>query len=180
MPRGLTVLWLCACRGERPDEQFFCPSSPPKPGAVLLGAIVGDSTAYIRPRVTVSERDLAAAGAQLEWRFRFAQPCLRGECRNYALDRCGLIESFVRAELEPAPEALRRKGNEKERLPSCSIRRKCQWSRTARHSRLRDLSGRSTSGRLARPAQARVGTTLCHSRSRRDARQSCHSADSLL
>jgi len=109
----------------------LCPSSPPKEGALVIGAIIGDETAYIRPAIPVTENDLAQAGGELEQRFRFSLPCLHDRCKNFAEGSCSLIKSFI-AEATNDTSPLHGKTQSGIRhLPKCAIRAKCQWIRTA-------------------------------------------------
>jgi hypothetical protein len=97
----------------------LCPSAPAKPGALLIGIIIGDRTAFLQPTVAVTADDLSDAGDDVEKRFRFSAPCLRGGCGNFGEDHCNLIRRLVRVTEDGGA------------LPECSIRSRCEWFSTA-------------------------------------------------
>jgi hypothetical protein len=97
----------------------LCPSAAAAPGALLIGIIVGDRTAFLQQPVTVTADDLDGAGEDVERRIRFSAPCLHGACHNFGDGHCNLIRRIVAN--EPADAEL----------PDCSIRGRCEWFRTA-------------------------------------------------
>jgi hypothetical protein len=97
----------------------LCPSAPAKPGALLIGIIVGERTAFLQPPVAVTADDLCGAGDDVERRFRFSSPCLREGCGNFGEGHCNLIQRFVHAAMDDGT------------LPECSIRSSCEWFSTS-------------------------------------------------
>lgn len=110
------------------QDRHMCPSGRAEEGAVLLGIIGRNGVVgYLAPATTVSQAfvtEVNARGSRPEQQFRFAQPCERTGCRQWADSRCGVTDRVLRstaghAEVE-AEESDRT-------LPRCTIRRSCQW-----------------------------------------------------
>jgi hypothetical protein len=103
-----------------PDEPVRCPSARCEPGAVLLGIVLPNGrVAYAADRFVIDEEfvTIARQGRSPEARFRFSSPCLRGACREWTGERCGVID-----------EALRYASVSSDiPLPQCSIRSSCRW-----------------------------------------------------
>jgi hypothetical protein len=73
----------------------LCPSAPGKEGALLFGVVQADgSVAYLKDPLSVTSEfvELARPGRSPGTRFRFASPCLKGACAQWAGNRCGLPE----------------------------------------------------------------------------------------
>ena len=111
-------------RAAADDEPRTCPSGRCEEGAVLLGIVSPDGTvAYITPQVRLDKPfvDRAKQGRTPEARFRFAQPCIEHDCRNWVADGCDVIEQALQSSKLPRQAA----GNRS--LPRCSIRPTCRW-----------------------------------------------------
>jgi len=92
-----------------------------KDGALLIGIVLGDGrVAFAANRLVVNQEfvENAQQGRPPEKRFRFADACVRAGCRQWAGDRCGVVDQILAAvpihELQP-------------NLPECSIRAQCRW-----------------------------------------------------
>lgn len=109
----------------RIEPGLTCPSAPCDSGAVLLGVAGPEGQfGYLTPAVRVSD-DLAAklqARGSPERRFRFAQPCVEGRCRQWTGSRCGVIDRVLDARSEHAE-----RDSTREALPQCAIRPTCRW-----------------------------------------------------
>jgi hypothetical protein len=107
----------------RTSEQL-CPSARCEEGAILLG-IVGEAgiVGYITPQVTIDPDFVRAAhlGRMPEKRFRFSQPCVESNCRQWTGSGCGLIDEVIEATQAANIEALVGVP------PKCSIRSRCRW-----------------------------------------------------
>jgi hypothetical protein len=81
--------------------------------------------AYAAERVLVDEEFVTAAqeGRPAESRFRFSSPCVRGACRQWTGDRCGVIDDVLAAVGGDAGSPVPGPGE----LPNCSIRPTCRW-----------------------------------------------------
>lgn len=103
-------------------ETTLCPSGRSEPGAILLGAIGADGrVGYLTSRIRVDPDFLDAADSDGDAarRFRFAQPCVEGECRQWQGGRCSIGDAVAD---HPAPDH-----GPEDRLPHCSIRAQCRW-----------------------------------------------------
>ena len=115
---------MTSARAAADGPPWTCPSGRCEEDAVLLGIVSPDGTlAYLTPQVRVDKLfvDRARQGRTPEARFRFAQPCVEGGCRNWVADRCDVIEQAVESSKLP------RAAIENTPLPICSIRRSCRW-----------------------------------------------------
>ena len=104
------------------DGPALCPSAKCEPGASLLGIVQADGkVGYLGEPLTIGEEfvERAHAGRTPERRFRFADTCVEGRCRQWTGSRCGVIDKVLK-ELEAA---------EAEPLPRCGIRPHCRWFR---------------------------------------------------
>ena len=100
------------------NDELLCPSARAKPGTVLVGIAAGPGAlGYVTPPVRVDDEFLAAAGDTPERRFRFAGPCVKGDCHNWGEDRCQLIHQILRTRPVDATTEL---------VP-CPIRATCRW-----------------------------------------------------
>jgi len=81
--------------------------------------------AYAAERVIVDEEFVTASqeGRPPESRFRFSSPCVRGACRQWKGDRCGVIDEVLAAVRGHAGSHVPGLGE----LPNCSIRPTCRW-----------------------------------------------------
>lgn len=103
------------------DKPLRCPSSVCAEGATLLGVILpGGRVAFAQNEVAVTREfvDIARTVGPPERRFRFSSPCVQQACKQWANDRCSVIDLVI----EEAPSA-----GQAEDLPSCSIRASCRW-----------------------------------------------------
>jgi hypothetical protein len=62
--------------------------------------------------------DAARDGTAPETRFRFSAPCAKHACKQWANERCGVIDTVL--------EHVRF-GDQARTLPDCSIRPQCRW-----------------------------------------------------
>lgn len=99
-----------------------CPSARCEPGALLLGVVQDDMRlAHLPQPLTIDAAFVAAATAagSPEQRFRFADTCVEGRCKQWTGSACGVIESIL-DHLGPEARA-------ETRLPRCAIRPRCRW-----------------------------------------------------
>ena len=91
---------------------------------MLLG-IVGSNgiVGYVQPAVPVDREfvEEARRRGEPERRFRFAQPCLEGGCKQWTGSRCGVIDRVLDA--KPGSDDVALTAG----LPECSIRPNCRW-----------------------------------------------------
>jgi hypothetical protein len=102
----------------------MCPSGRCEPGSILLGVVAADGrVGYLRPEVQIDAEFVATArsGRAPEKRFRFAQPCVEGQCAQWTGSQCGIIQSVL--ESDEGRAVL----DEPRSLPRCSIRPRCRW-----------------------------------------------------
>ena len=88
---------------------------------MLLGIVLRSGrVAYASEEIHVDREfvDIAHQGRSPETRFRFAQPCARGGCREWTGSRCRVADDFPSASCATVPTA---------ELPRCSIRPRCRW-----------------------------------------------------
>jgi hypothetical protein len=107
------------------QEEPFCPSGLCNEGAILLGIVGVDGiVGYITPQMTVDADFVheARRGRTPEARFRFAQPCIKGQCGQWTGSRCGLIDRLLQS-----PEAKEIVEPFQGPLPKCTIRSSCRW-----------------------------------------------------
>lgn len=108
-----------------PNSGYLCPSGCCEEGAILLGVVGTDGlVGYVSPRTTVNAHFVqrVQGGGALEQRFRFAQPCIESQCRQWSEARCGIIDRVLSARDETGEVPACRSP-----LPQCSIRRSCRW-----------------------------------------------------
>jgi hypothetical protein len=107
-------------------DEYTCPSAPCEPGATLLGLVGEDGRiGYLTPALRIDEEFVARVerGRSPRKRFRFAGPCLEGECRQWTGSRCGVVDTVFDAVEKLAPQPAREEGV----LPRCAIRSSCRW-----------------------------------------------------
>jgi hypothetical protein len=100
-----------------------CPSSRCEEGAVLLGVMTAQGRlAYVHPPTDVDAAFVAreTERGHPERRFRFAGPCVEGECPQWT--GCGCAIADMAAESPVVSRSSPPRG-----LPACSIRRSCRW-----------------------------------------------------
>jgi len=105
------------------SRPLLCPSSRCTAGARLIGIVQQNGTVTFTPDDLRIDEDfvrIAEQGRKPESRFRFAGPCQRAHCAQWAGERCGVIDLV----LSQAPEAAVQSSLA---LPNCSIRSKCRW-----------------------------------------------------
>lgn len=101
------------------DDDRLCPSARAEPGAALLGIVGADGRVGILGRpIPIDDDFLATArqGRAPEKRFRFADRCVRSECRQWTNGRCGVID-----------RVLAMTGEVDRPLQPCGIRARCRW-----------------------------------------------------
>jgi hypothetical protein len=99
----------------------LCPSARLKEGAILVGIVLADGrVAFSTERLMVNQEFVqnARQGRSPEKRFRFGDACVKGSCRQWTWDRCGVIDQILAA--NPTHEL-------ELELPECSIRSQCRW-----------------------------------------------------
>lgn len=104
-----------------PPAKVLCPSARMKPGAVLLGIVMGDGRVAFAPdRLLVNREFIANAqqGRSPEKRFRFADGCVQSSCVQWTGTRCGVIDDVL-ADISVAALSAD--------VPHCSIRPQCRW-----------------------------------------------------
>ncbi len=103
-------------------DEILCPSACCKPGADLLGIVMGSGEVSFLPvpvKIDDSFVQIALQGRRPEKRFRFAAPCLTDGCEQWSQGRCGVIDRFtagVAAEIDPLGD-----------VRHCLIRPQCRW-----------------------------------------------------
>lgn len=100
----------------------LCPSAQPDwQGGITIGVVEGTKEAprlvHLSRALPVSPEllDLAKPATPTEV-FRFAAPCMQGQCVHFRDSRCNLVTQIVN--LLPPVEAA---------LPRCTIRSSCRW-----------------------------------------------------
>lgn len=107
------------------QKELSCPSARCEEGAILLGIVGSDGrVGYVTPRMTVDAEFIREAqkGRAPETRFRFAQPCIEGGCKQWTGSRCGLIDHVLES-----PEGSRTAESAQGALPECVLRPSCRW-----------------------------------------------------
>jgi hypothetical protein len=108
--------------GAEASSPKTCPSSLCEEGAVVLGVMTAQGRlAYVHPPAEVDAEFVARERTRghPERRFRFAAPCVEGDCPQWT--GCGCAIADMAAESPLASRSSSR------RLPACSIRRSCRW-----------------------------------------------------
>jgi hypothetical protein len=90
-------------------------------GSLLIGIVMPDgNVAFTGAKLTVNDEFIESAkkGRSPEARFRFADKCVQGSCKQWTGTRCGVIDHAIAALSTPAlsPD-----------LPRCKIRAQCRW-----------------------------------------------------
>jgi hypothetical protein len=108
------------------QKELFCPSSHADfPNAVVFGNVDGQSSelhcshvSYLQQPQAVESAGLSipATASRPTEAFRFAAPCVKGECHNWSGSNCLVAERLVQV----LPVVT-------EQLPSCKIRPICRW-----------------------------------------------------
>lgn len=100
-----------------------CPSSRCEEGAIVLGVMTEEGrVAYIHPPTPVDAEFAAreTTRGHPERRFRFAGPCIEGDCPQWT--GCGCAIADMAAESPIVSRCSPPRG-----LPACSIRPSCRW-----------------------------------------------------
>jgi hypothetical protein len=101
----------------------LCPSALCEEGSILIGIVQSDGhVGFISEKIIVDKDfiDTAKKGRSPEKRFRFSEECKESACKQWAHDRCGVIDKVISL---MGPKQV---PNE---LPQCSIRSHCRWYR---------------------------------------------------
>ena len=107
--------------------ETLCPSSDCHPGARVIGVVLPDGHVACTAAGLVVDDEfdrIARQGRPPERRFRFSDMCMRGACRQWTGERCGLIDRLMRT-LTSAPSP----NEDLTGLNECSIRDECRWFR---------------------------------------------------
>lgn len=99
----------------------MCPSARCESGAILVGIVKKEGrVSYFNQKLIVDEQfvQIAKLGRTPEKRFRFANVCMKSNCRQWTGKACGIIESIINESS---------KLNTTTELPDCSIRSQCRW-----------------------------------------------------
>jgi hypothetical protein len=99
----------------------LCPSSTCEVGAILLGVVQEEGQAsLIIDRLVIDQAfvDVARIGRAPEKRFRFANTCIQGACRQWVNKRCTVIDAIIH---DIGKSSL------PSELPKCSIQCQCRW-----------------------------------------------------
>ncbi len=105
-------------------NDILCPSACCKPGADLLGIVLGSGMVSLLPvplKINDAFVEIAKQGRRPEKRFRFAAPCLECGCQQWNEGRCGVIDRCS-AEIDSQKNLTLD-------IPKCSIRSQCRWFR---------------------------------------------------
>ncbi len=100
------------------SSQKMCPSARAQVCSVLFGVLNAEGVVdFLLDPLEVTEEFLvkAAAGRELEQRFRFAAPCAEGKCAHWKEGHCR-VPDITR--FQPGPD---------ERPHRCPIRPSCRW-----------------------------------------------------
>jgi hypothetical protein len=120
---------------------LLCPSARCTEGAILLG-IVGPSgdVAFLQDQLVVDDLfvSAAASGSSPESRFRFANRCVQGACKQWTGSRCGVVTSAISEAAKVSSSDAGRESGDSESV--CSIRSSCRWFREAGHDACRVCS----------------------------------------
>lgn len=101
---------------------MFCPSSPVKHGATLLGIYNQNGTLeFLEDQLTIDQEFIESAqqGRPLSQRFRFANTCAQKGCNNWNGQKCTVYDQIK--DILTKTEILDFE------LPKCSIRHECRW-----------------------------------------------------
>lgn len=103
------------------EKTILCPSSTCEEGSILLGVVQKDGHVYfLNEKMMVNKEfvEIARSGRSPEKRFRFSNKCVQGSCKQWSVNRCGVIDQLIEV-FGPKDEPLK--------LPNCSIRSQCRW-----------------------------------------------------
>ena len=103
----------------------LCPSALCQEGSLLLGIVLPDGrVALAKERIVVDQGfvENARQGRSPEERFRFANTCRQGGCRQWTGSRCGVIDDVLQ---QSEPHAI------PATLPACAVRDECRWFQQA-------------------------------------------------
>lgn len=106
-----------------------CPSSECRPGAQLLGVVLPNGrVAFTSKAIPIDEEFVRVAheGRPPEQRFRFTTPCAERGCRQWAENRCGVIDRLLAIAKERGEDEAMLAARP---LPDCAIRPDCRWFR---------------------------------------------------
>ena len=99
---------------------LLCPSSSCIEGTLLFGVIQNHKTVtLLETPLEVDKAFIEAAekSGPLEHRFRFADKCIKSDCRQWTGTKCGVIPMLSGDELTEVEHELK----------SCNIREQCRW-----------------------------------------------------
>lgn len=102
-------------------KNILCPSSRCEKDAILLDVVKENGhIIFIRNQIRIDQdfANIAHMGRSPEKRFRFANKCLEGECKQWTGTRCGIIDEVIE-KIES--------GITMNRLPDCPIWPCCRW-----------------------------------------------------
>ena len=106
-----------------------CPSSECRPGAQLLGVVLPNGrVAFTSKAIPIDEEFVRVAheGRPPEQRFRFTTTCAERGCRQWADNRCGVIDRLLAIAKERGEDETTLAARP---LPDCAIRSECRWYR---------------------------------------------------
>jgi hypothetical protein len=109
------------------EADLACPSAPAVAGNSLLGIVDEQGLVrHVKTPMVISHSfiEAAAEGSLLEQRFRFTGPCVKGACRQWTGNACGVIDHVM---VELAKLAPTGHHNATTTLPACTIRARCRW-----------------------------------------------------
>lgn len=110
-------------------ERPRCPSSECRPGAQLLGVVLPNGrVAFTSKAIPIDEEFVRVAheGRPPEQRFRFTTTCAERGCRQWADNRCSIIDRLLAIAKERGEDETTLAART---LPDCAIRPECRWFR---------------------------------------------------
>jgi hypothetical protein len=112
-----------------PQDAILCPSGRCRVGSLLFGKVGSDGrVGLMSAPMLIGDTfvDEAKKHGRSERQFRFAEPCVRGACANWSVNRCTLADRL--AQIEADHEEMR--GDSKShptQHQECPIRPRCRW-----------------------------------------------------
>lgn len=102
------------------QEKIMCPSSKGKQGALLLGVRQNGAIAILPQALQIDQEFIEKANepTPAEQHFRFANKCVEAGCKQWANNKCGVIDK-MQGFLDQVVVS--------DKLPECSIRHQCRW-----------------------------------------------------
>jgi hypothetical protein len=108
---------------KKQKEEIFCPNANPVIGGLILGVVNDKGQTTILPEPEIVDKEFyetVIKDADLEMKFRFSHPCVKGKCGHWQEGHgCDVPATVMnRVEEKMIQEGL---------MPECSIRSFCRW-----------------------------------------------------